>query len=203
MNMPFLVPFADISLPLWLVVSQWVLLFALGCLVIVAYRQLGYMLHLKEMGTEHDGRQIGEQAPAFSYTPMQQSLDASDYFDPKGKWSLLLFADPGCVSCQGALRALEHFAPEVAARMQILVATSADPALITAVEEFRTASVTIGRVDGEVPFKLYRTHATPFLYVIDAEGVIQAKGVAGNEAEFRKLVRKVDRNVVHVVPRSV
>lgn len=201
MNTPLHVPFADISLPLWVVVSQWTLLFVLGCLVIVAYRQLGYMLHLKDMGSERDGLPIGEHAPVFAYTPVHQSGSSPRHFDPKGRWSLLLFADPGCVSCQGALRALERLAPEVAQTMQMLVVTSADPALITAVEEFRTASVAIGRIDRDVPFHLYCTHATPFAYVIDSEGVIQATGIVGNEADIRKMMRKVDRSIVQVVAR--
>lgn len=34
----------NISLPLWMLVSQWMLLFALGFLVILMYRQIGYIL---------------------------------------------------------------------------------------------------------------------------------------------------------------
>ena len=41
-----------IILPLWVAISQWVLLLALGFFVIVAYRQIGYMLHLKDIGSE-------------------------------------------------------------------------------------------------------------------------------------------------------
>ncbi len=190
--------FADISLPLWVVVSQWVLIFALGCLVIIAYRQLGYVMHLKEIGSEGDGLAIGQQAPTFTYTSLNQAY-LPERFDPNGKWSLLLFADPGCVSCQNALRALHRLAPELT-NTQILVVTSADPALVAAVEEFRTASVPISRSERDVPFKLYQTHSTPFMYVIDPKGEIRAKGIVGDESSMRKIVRNANRSVVQVVP---
>jgi hypothetical protein len=80
----------DITLPVWLVVSQWMLLFALGFLVIVMYRQLGFLLQLKDLGTEREGLPIGEKAPAFDYRLVNQNTDASIHFEPKGGWSLLL-----------------------------------------------------------------------------------------------------------------
>src|SRR5947209_10368556 len=105
------VTFADVSLPLWLVVSQWVLLFALGLLIVVMYRQVGFLQQLKDQGSEREGLSIGEKAPAFDYTPANQSRAASARFEPQGNWSLLLFADPTCVSCQGTLLALERLMP--------------------------------------------------------------------------------------------
>src|SRR5690348_5630580 len=132
MNIVLYHPFADVSLPLWVVVSQWVLLLALGFLVIVAYRQFGYMMYLKDKGSEHDGLDIGEQAPSFIYTPAHQNGRPTHHFDPKGGWSLLLFADPGCVSCRIALQGLEGVIPELPREMRVLVVTSSEPTLIDA-----------------------------------------------------------------------
>jgi hypothetical protein len=202
MNVHLQILFADISVPLWIAIGQWVLLFALGILVVVAYRQLGYMMHLKDKGSERDGLSVGEQAPSFTYIPAKQRGGEPRFFEPKGSWSLLLFADPGCISCQNALRALERFIVELPSEMRVLVVTSSEPALIDAIEEFRTTSVELGIVDRAIPFKLYRTHATPFAYVIDAQGLIQAKGGCSSENDFRKIVRKFDRNVLQIVPRS-
>ena len=188
---------ADITLPLWLVVSQWTLLFALGFLIIVMYRQVAFLQRLKDGGSEREGLPVGEKAPAFDYMPVN-SKSVSSRFDPKGTWSLLVFADPTCVSCQGALLALERMVPKLGQTMRVLVATNADPAQISAVDAFRTASVDISRVPGDVPSKLYQTTITPFGYVIDPEGKIRAKGVTTDEASIRKIVRKADRNPVNV-----
>lgn len=191
------ISFADITLPLWLVVSQWTLLFALGFLIIVMYRQVAFLQRLKDGDSEREGLPVGEKAPPFDYMPANQRT-ASTRFDPKGAWSLLVFADPTCVSCQGALLALEHMAPKLRQTMRVLVATSADPAQINAVDAFRTASVTVSRVPGDVASRLYQTTVTPFGYVIDPEGKIRAKGIATDEASIRKIVRKADRNPVNV-----
>lgn len=188
----------DITLPLWLVVSQWMLLFALGFLIIIMYRQIGYLEQLKDVGSEREGLAIGEDAAVFDYTPASEDADAAIRFEPQGTWSLLVFADPGCSSCQDTLRTLERMSPKLAQTMRLLVLTTADPSQVAAADAFRNASVTIGRVRNEVPAKLYHTRVTPFAHLIDPEGVIRAKGIASDEASFRKIVRQGDRKSVNV-----
>jgi len=186
----------NITLPVWLVVSQWVLLFALGFLVIVMYRQLGFLLHLKDLGTEREGPHIGERAPAFDYISVNQNTGASVHFEPEGGWSLLLFADPGCMSCQDALPIFERFLSKVERPLRVLVLTSAEPVLIAASEAFRTTSLSIGRVSRDVPGRLYHSNITPFACLIDAEGVIRSKGVASNEATIRKIMKGGDQPII-------
>jgi hypothetical protein len=196
---------ADITLPLWLVVSQWTLLFALGLLVIVMYRQVAYLQMLKDAGSERDGLPIGERAPSFDCTPINRGTAVPSRFEPAGHWSLLLFADPGCASCETALQALEQLVSTFTPTLRIQVVTSAEPARITAVETFNTTSFDICRVHHEVSTQLYRARVTPFAFLIDPEGIIRAKGIAGNERSLRNLVRKVDRkpvNVEFVVPQK-
>jgi len=192
------VTFVDITLPLWLVISQWALLFALGFLVITMYRQLGFMLGLKDLGTERDGLPIGEKAPTFDYIPTNRSTSRSVHFEPKGLWTLLVFADPGCVSCQSTMISLERLAPTLKQTMRVLILTSAVPAQIAAVDAFRTTSLDIGRIDDDVSNKLYHTHTTPFAYLINTEGMIQSKGIATDESAIRKIVHKVNRSVIRV-----
>ena len=187
----------NVTLPLWLVVSQWTLLFALGFLIIIMYRQVAFLQRLRDGGSEREGLPIGEKAPVFDYLPVN-GRSSSGHFDPRGSWSLLVFADPTCVSCQDALLALERMVPKLGQTVRVLVATSADPALIDAVDAFRTASIPVSRVSIEVPTRLYHTSVTPYGYVIDPEGKIRARGVAADESSIRKLVRQVDRIPVNV-----
>lgn len=189
---------ADITLPTWLVVSQWTLLFALGFLIIVMYRQVGYLQQLKDMGSEREGLPIGEKAPAFDYTPVNESARAATRFEPQGRWSLLVFADPTCASCRATLLALERMAPKLEQTVRVLVATTAEPAQIATVDVFQTETVAISRVRNDVPSRLYRTRVTPFGYLISPEGRVRAKDVAGDEGALRKILRKVDRGIVNV-----
>lgn len=182
----------NITLPVWLVASQWVLLFALGILIVVMYRQLGFLLHLREVGTEHDGLPLGENAPAFDYILARNAQ--SSRFEPRGIWSLLVFADPGCSSCQGTIPALERLTSTFTRPLSILVVTSADPQLIAIVDAFRTVSVDIAQVSKQVADELYQTHATPFAYLIDPSGLIQEKGAVSDELALQKMLQKIDRS---------
>ncbi len=186
----------NITLPLWLVISQWVLLLALGLLVIVMYRQLGYLLHLRDVGTEREGLPMGEKAPAFDYTPVNGDMHLPARFDSIGQWSLLVFVEPGCVSCRSTIPALERLTPAFKQQIHMLVVTSAEPTLIAAVDEFRTASLDINQVSREVSYELYQTRSTPFAYLIDPSGVIRAKGVVTEESAIQKMVQKIDSSPI-------
>jgi thiol-disulfide isomerase/thioredoxin len=186
---------ADITLPLWLVVSQWTLLFALGFLVIMVYRQIGFLLRLRDLGTEREGLPTGKKAPVFDYFPVNGDANIPTRFDPTGKWTLLLFIEPSCVSCQSAFLALERLAPKLKSAIYPLVVTSADPALLNAFGIFSTASLPISQVNRDVFLDLYQTRSTPFAYLIDPSGTIQAKGVVGDESSIGKLLQKADHSI--------
>lgn len=190
---------SDVTQPLWLVVSQWVLLFALAALVVVMYRQLGYLLEIQKVGAEDEGLPLGALAPRFDYVLARQSTERASHFDPTGVTSLLLFADPNCVSCRDALSALESLAPKLQQTMRVLVVTSADPSLVSAVDPFKNSPLDIGCVDSDIPVRVYRTQVTPFAYVVDAEGKVRAKGITASEAAVREMVRKADRRAMPMV----
>ena len=189
---------ADITLPLWLVVSQWTLLFALGFLVIIMYRQVGYVQQIKDQGSDREGLSIGESAAAFDYMSVNGSINGSSRFEPKGMWTLLVFADPGCVSCEHTLLALERLAPRLRQTMRVMVATNAELGPIMAVDAFRTTSIEIGRIRRDVSSKLYHTSVTPFAFLIDPDGMIRAKGIVADESSIQKLVRNGARNPIDV-----
>lgn len=188
-----------VQVSIWIVVGQWILLFALGLLVVVAYRQLGYILHLNDQmsnaGSERDGLALGTQAPSFSYMPVKAGIleNLHQHFESGGRRVLLLFADPGCVSCQNALSTLEEIAPQIRNKLSLIVMTSSDPELIAAVKAFHSSTFEVGLVKNDVIFKSYKTNTTPFMYVIDAKGVIQAKGLAGSKNDIKEVLRKADR----------
>lgn len=187
-----------VLVPLWVLICEWTLLFALGFLVILAFRQIGYILHLKEelsnIGSDKDGLPTGTPAPTFTYLPTQGTENHPRRFEPRSVASLLLFADPECFSCQSALTALEQLAPQLNKKARVLIATSSDPHVIAAVEEFSTTSFEVGLIAKEVVAKLYQTNTTPFLYLIDTKGVIQAKGIAGSKKDIKRVLQKADRD---------
>jgi len=190
--------FADITLPGWLVVSQWALLFALGLLIIMMYRQVALLEQLKDRGSERAGLHPGEKAHSFDYIPVNRITNVLARFEPRGRWSLLLFADPSCASCQNALLALEKLSPHLPQSLQVLVATTSEPALISASDAFKLTSFELGRIPVDVSTRLYNTGVTPFGHLIDPEGVVHAKGIVTDEASLRKLVRHGDSKLINV-----
>jgi hypothetical protein len=190
--------FADITLPGWLVVSQWALLFALGFLIIMMFRQVALLEQHKDRGSDRAGLQPGEKAHSFDYIPLNRTTNAPARFEPRGRWSLLLFADPSCVSCQNTLLALEKLSPHLAQSVQVLVATTSEPDLISASDAFRLTSFELGQIPVDVSTRLYNTGVTPFGHLIDPAGVVHAKGTVTDEASLRKLVRHGDAKPVNV-----
>ncbi len=187
-----------ITIPSWLFVSQWVLLFAFAFLLFTVYRQMGFWLGLKQQGTNKEGLAIGARAPGFSFDTINPPADASPVrFEPQGSWSFLLFAHPSCVGCQQALPIIERLIAESTNKtLQTLVATTSDLAFIEASEVFGRTSLPIGRVSSDVSLKLYLTRSMPFAYVIDPEGTIRAKGIISGESAVRKLFSSSDHNKV-------
>ncbi len=101
----------------------------------------------------------------------------------------MLFADPGCTSCEAAISALEQVVRGENARTRIVIATNAAPQIIDAIAAFRETPVEIARVEREVPYLSYQTLVTPFFFAIDQGGVIRAKGSTTSPREIRTLLR--------------
>lgn len=179
-----------VELPVWAVVAQWILLLGLAILVVVLYRQFAYFLELKHRGSPAGGLEIGARAPVFDFKSLRSGTRGR--FTPTGAPSLLLFADPGCASCEKAIGVLQDLmAEEPAAPPRVLVATHADDMLLKHTEAFTKTGLEIAVVDRRVAFDLYRTSTTPFCYAIDMEGVIRAKGTVGELREARGLLKAV------------
>lgn len=190
----------NITYPLWLVVSQWVLLFALGGLVVTLYRQLGYYLHVTTSSPANQGLDIGEAVPAFQYLPAGDGAMTPRRFEPRGDWSVLLFADPGCASCEQAVQALERAGAGGDQLSHTLIVTTAEPSRIRAIEAFQATPLPIARVQPHVADRLFRTTVTPFLFVIDPDGTVAAKGVATDHLAVRALLQKRDRGSRRALP---
>lgn len=183
----------NVTLPLWIVVSQWIVLFALGFLVVVMYRQMAYLLRLKDVGTARDGLEIGNAAPAFDYVGVNVNAGSNLRFNPRGGWKFIIFADPGCSSCEKAMLILENFKIDVKPGMQPIVVTTADTTEVDAIGAFRRSSLPIAQVKREVFSRLYKTNTTPFAYVVDPEGIVRGKGPASDQPSLRKIFRMVDQ----------
>jgi hypothetical protein len=76
--------FANITLPWSLVISQWKHLFVTSFFMIIMYRWLEILKHLKDRGSEREDLPIGEKAPSFDYVSVNRGANAPVQFEPNG-----------------------------------------------------------------------------------------------------------------------
>lgn len=184
----------QVTLPLAVVVAQWTLLAALTLLVVVVYRQMAFLLELRGRAKIPEGLSEGTRAPEFEYIPATMDGDHNvRNFQPTGRWTVLMFSDPLCSSCDRALTALAKVLDGRRERPRALVVTTAEPQLVASVESFRRSPMEVGRVDHEV-HHAYRTEVTPYFYVIDPNGVIRSRGAVDTAAGIELLLSKAHRH---------
>jgi thiol-disulfide isomerase/thioredoxin len=176
------------EVPTPLLVSQWILLLGLGALVFITYRQLAYLLGISTAVTGGSGLDVGEIAPPFDYQGVSSGLGDGRFESPSAP-TLLMFATPGCGSCDEAVRNLESVVGRSAQPVDAYVVTEAGRSAVEASDAFRSTSVPILNVDYRVRADLYRTFSSPVLYAIAVDGKVYARDTTANARVMRRMLR--------------
>jgi len=177
------------GVPPYLEVAQWALLFGLGALVIVLYRQLGRLMG--HHGDEHDrpGPAVGSRATAIRYQRVPGGVPGR-VAPGDGVPLLLAFVDPTCPACEQLVSSLS--APQVAGELlgvRVLLLMSDPPSYVTISPSFQATSLEIGRPVSTAEVASYRPTSTPLLVGIDRTGIVRACGTARMPAEILALTR--------------
>lgn len=179
-----------IEIPVALAIAAWAVLAALGFLVIVLYRQLAYLLNLGRSTATGGGLPLGDRAPQFEYLIRDGGEQRPARFSPGEAPTLLLFANPGCSSCETMLAAFDRAAGRGKNRgVRFVAFTDASPDEIAHFAAFANADVELGYVSQAVPTRLYRAAATPFLVALDQKGRVRDQGPLAHESDIRRAVR--------------
>jgi hypothetical protein len=184
-----------VRIPTSVFAVEWALLFGLAALVVVLYRQLAYLMKLREPGPIQGGLDIGETAPAFTYRPMVASNGRTrESFEPGGDSTLLVFADPYCGTCAELIRAVEQLPWEAKdIDLRLVVATTATRERVTSLHAFESIPGEVALIKESVMRRLYRVPVTPYVFVIDGTGVIQARGTARTNRELLEMINRAPR----------
>jgi hypothetical protein len=177
----------NVSVPLYVLVAQWVTITALAWFIVLLYRQLAVDLHIdtrKDRKPHDQGIPIGSLGHAFQYR-LAESPDTIREFKPARSLNLILFADPLCGTCERAVESLGKAAK--AHDIEPLVLATSDARIIHAVEGFRNSPLTIGIIDPLV-LNAYDLSFTPFAFVSDLGGIIRAKGPVQSVSDFASLL---------------
>lgn len=179
------------TLPTAVVVTQWVLLVALGALMVVLYRQMAYLIDLgTNLHEKTGGIDEGEVMPRFSYRPLKGRGHGRDVqFETYGRPTLVMLTDPRCSSCEKTLIEAERETREHRADgLRVVALTDAPRALVSAVGTYQTTQLDVGVVDDGVIGGVLKTNVNPYFYGVRPDGVVAVRGTATDGSQVRKLV---------------
>jgi methylamine dehydrogenase accessory protein MauD len=170
-------------------VVLWVLVLALGAVVLALTRQLG-VLHerITPVGALmlNRGLPVGEPAPvlevaALDGRPLRVGVARED-----GRSTLLLFVSPTCPVCKTLLPAVRSSARDERSWMDVILASDGDAA---EQREFVRAQ----GLDG-VPYVVsaalglaYQVSRLPFAALLDERGVLRARGLVNSREHLESL----------------
>lgn len=171
-------------------ISLWLLVVALVVVVLALARQIG-VLHLR-LGPR-GALEMDDEGPPLGEAPEPtdaRSLDGREMtVGGPGEPQLLLFVSPGCPICREVLPSLAPAAR--AARMTPLAIVDAGE------EEARHAygHSPVAVVPDPRLAETYAVPGTPYAVVLDAIGVVRAKGTVNNLEQIEGLVDTARRRV--------
>jgi methylamine dehydrogenase accessory protein MauD len=175
---------------MWLIVSQvllWILVLALGFLLLGALRALGVMrwrLEQLEATTPsrlgRSGLKPGKKAPDFTLPSVAGTEVSLSGF--AGRQVLLVFVQPGCGPCREITPELNRLQDK--GEVQVLVVSNGDG------EANRKWA---GEVRAHFPVltqerlslsRRYEAFATPFAFLIDDRGVVRSAGIVNSRQQI-------------------
>jgi len=167
---------------IWLVsfIVLWVIVILEGVLILLLYRQLGILYLGTASGVSRDGLAVGAKAPDFSLPTADGRTVSLNSL--RGRNVLLLFGSTHCEPCRRLLPGLEEFAGREGRDFQVLWLNQGT------MEDTQAFLAETGSPLTMLTFREglnddYRVRVTPFLFMIDGNGVIKAKGLANTKAQ--------------------
>jgi hypothetical protein len=172
------------QIPLYLEVAQWALLFGLGGLVVVLYRQLGRMLGQSGKRPE-PGPAVGSRATSIRYERVPDG--APGLITPgDGRPALIAFVDPTCPACEQLVSTLGGLRNGGELRgARILLLMSDPPRYVGISAVFRASSLELGRPVSPAEVHDYQATVTPLLVAVDVAGVVRAAGAVTRPGQVR------------------
>jgi methylamine dehydrogenase accessory protein MauD len=174
----------------------WVLVAALCAVVVALTRQVG-LLHerIAPVGAlaVEKGPRVGEAAPVLELTDFGGEPIRVGGTDEFGRRTLLFFLSPTCPVCETLLPTLRRLVRDEG-DVRLVYASDGDP---SEHGEFRASK---GLLDSEYLLSRdlglrYEVSKLPFAVLIDADGVVRAKGMVNTREHVESLFRAEELDV--------
>ena len=186
-----------------LVISQvalWILLLVMAAVQLAVLRQVG-VLHerIAPLGalTIDKGPKEGESAPVFDLVDLRGRRVRIGGENDAGRSTLLFFLSPTCPVCKKMLPILKSLAHAEQKWLQIVLASDGER---DEHDRFFAAHTL-----GDFPYVLsqdlgitYRVGKLPYAVLIDATGVVRAKGLINTREHLESLIEAKERGVASI-----
>lgn len=179
---------------LWLIsyAVLWALVVVLCVIVVALARQIG-TLHLRlgprgALEIDEEGPPLGEEVEPLAVT----DVDGEEVvLGGERRAQLLLFVSPGCDICRQVLPAMEPVARggELA---PVVITDAGEDDSETAYRRKRGKAPLVASLEACEAFDV---PGTPYVVILDAEGVVQGKGTVNNMEQMEGLVDTSRRRV--------
>ena len=170
----------------------WLLVVALTVVVVALARQIG-TLHLR-LGPR-GALEMDDEGPALGAAPdpfRGKAIDGREVtIGGSGEAQLLMFASPGCMVCEQVLPSIPVVARSGAMK----------PYVLTDVDDFETERAFAPKrleaaiVSAPALAQAYGVPGTPYVVVLDAQGLVRAKGTVNNLEQMEGLVDTARRRL--------
>ena len=186
-----------------LVVSNlllWIAVIALAGLVFALARQIG-VLHERIAPTGAlllgGGPKVGDPAPVWSGGDLFGQPLQLGGGDGDGRGTLLLFVAPGCPVCESLLPVVQRLAVEEAERLRVVFASDGEPEAQRRFAEQKRLDAFPYVVSTELGLA-HGVGRLPHAVLIDAAGIVRAKGLVNSREHLESLLEARERGVASI-----
>jgi methylamine dehydrogenase accessory protein MauD len=175
----------------------WCVVVLMGLVIFALVRQVG-LLHERVAPAGalavQEGAVVGEPAPRVGVTTLRGDLIEVGAPRPDGRASLLFFLSPTCPVCKTLLPALHSLRRHEAGRLDVLLASDGERAEHLAF----VAAEKLGALPYVLSTELglaFGVSKLPFAAVIDADGILRARGLVNTREHLESLFEAMELGV--------
>lgn len=136
-----------------------------------------------------EGLEIGTIAPDFHTADVMHNRDIT-LAHLKGRSSIFVFISPDCQPCQELMPHLTTFHKSRNGKVNLVLFSQSDPqASLELANAYKLSTPVISDPEGGFS-KIYQVRATPFAYRLDADSIVQRRGIVNNFEALEELLNE-------------
>lgn len=160
-------------------VALWAVVLLEGIALLLVLRGVGTIFLNTREGINRDGLPLGSQTPDLVATDASGRQRSFGEF--RGRWLVLIFASPTCQICLKLVPELQDLRADLGADVEVLVALRADgPEVASEYERLTLGAAPVLAVGTRAASDKYKVRVSPFVNVVDPDGVLRAKGLVNS-----------------------